>query len=54
MILRAALDARATEADGWAAARQQGDETAAIIAALDAEREIIAGACCSRCWHVAA
>ena len=42
--LRAALDARATEADGWAAARQQGDETAAIIAALDAEREIIAGA----------
>ena len=42
--LRAALDSRETRADGWAAARQQGDETAAIIAALDAEREIIAGA----------
>jgi len=42
--LRAALDARTPEADGWAAARQQGDDTAAIIGALDAEREIIAGA----------
>jgi GTP pyrophosphokinase len=42
--LRAALDARASAADGWASARQQGDETAAILAALDAERDIIAGA----------
>src|SRR5688572_19332179 len=42
--LRAALDARATAAEGWAAARRQGDETAAIIASLDAERDIVAGA----------
>ncbi len=42
--LRAALDVRATAAEGWAAAQQLGDETAEIIAALDAEREIIAGA----------
>ena len=43
-VLRAALDARATEDDAWAAARQEGEETAAILAALDAERGIIAGA----------
>ncbi len=42
--LRAALDARSTTSGDWAAARQLGDETAEIIAALDAEREIIAGA----------
>jgi len=42
--LRAALDARATPAEGWEAARQQGDETAALLVALDAEREIFAGA----------
>jgi GTP pyrophosphokinase len=42
--LRALLDARSAAADGWAAARQQGDETAAILAALDAEREIIGSA----------
>ena len=42
--LRAALDARATADDAWAAARQEGEETAAILAALDAERAIIAGA----------
>ncbi len=42
--LRAALADREPEADGWAAARQQGLETAAIIASLDAEREIVAGA----------
>ena len=42
--LRAALEDRATAADGWAQARAQGEETAAIIAALDAERDIIAGA----------
>jgi GTP pyrophosphokinase len=42
--LRAALDARATAADEWTEARSQGEETAAIIAALDAERDIVAGA----------
>ena len=42
--LRALLDGRATEDDAWAAARQEGEETAAILAALDAERGIIAGA----------
>ena len=42
--LRAALDSRAVAVDGWAPARQQGDETAGIIAALDAERDIVAGA----------
>ena len=31
-------------ADGWQAAAEQGRETAEIVAALDAEREIIAGA----------
>ncbi len=42
--LRAALDARPAQAAAWAAARQQGDETAAILVALDAERDIFAGA----------
>jgi len=42
--LRAALDARASPEDGWEAARRQGDETAALLVALDAEREIFAGA----------
>ncbi|HEY8265940.1 MAG TPA: bifunctional (p)ppGpp synthetase/guanosine-3',5'-bis(diphosphate) 3'-pyrophosphohydrolase [Steroidobacteraceae bacterium] len=42
--VRAALDARATAAEGWTAARQQGDETGAILAGLGAEREIVAGA----------
>src|SRR5688572_1891113 len=43
--LRAALEARATADDGLLAqARIQGDETAAIIAALDGERDIVAGA----------
>ena len=42
--LRAALAARESDAQGWTAARLHGDETAAIIASLDAEREIIAGA----------
>jgi GTP pyrophosphokinase len=42
--LRTALTTRESDAGGWAAARQQGEETASIIASLDAEREIIAGA----------
>jgi GTP pyrophosphokinase len=42
--LRAALDARPAPATGWAAARLQGDETAAILVALDAERDIFAAA----------
>jgi GTP pyrophosphokinase len=42
--LRAALESRATAADGWAQARSQGEETAAIIVALDAERDIVGGA----------
>ncbi len=42
--LRAAIDDRMTAADGWAQARRRGEETAAIIAALDAERDIVAGA----------
>jgi len=41
---RASLDVPEPAEDGWAAARQQGDETAAILAALDAERDIVAGA----------
>ena len=41
---RASLDAPEAAPDAWAAARQQGDETAAILAALDAERDIVAGA----------
>ncbi len=42
--LRAALDARATDGDAWALARQKGEETAAILAALEAERGIVAAA----------
>jgi GTP pyrophosphokinase len=42
--LRAALDARAVPDAAWGEARAQGDETAAIIAGLDAERDIVAGA----------
>src|SRR5512134_2903195 len=42
--LRTALAALPAAADGWAAAVEQGRETAEIVAALDAEREIIAGA----------
>ncbi len=42
--LRAAIDDRMTAADGWVQARRRGEETAAIIAALDAERDIVAGA----------
>ena len=41
---RAALDVAGAPTDGWAAARQEGEETAAILAALDAERDIVAGA----------
>jgi GTP pyrophosphokinase len=42
--LRAALDLGATPGAAWDEARAQGEETAAIIAALDAERDIVAGA----------
>ncbi|MGH8197302.1 MAG: RelA/SpoT family protein [Steroidobacteraceae bacterium] len=42
--LRASLATRASGAEAWQTALRQGDETAAIIASLDAEREIIAGA----------
>jgi GTP pyrophosphokinase len=42
--LRAALDGRAAGDAGWDEARAQGDETAAIIAALDVELDIVAGA----------
>jgi hypothetical protein len=42
--LRAALDGRAAGDAGWDEARAQGDETAAIIAALDVEPDIVAGA----------
>jgi GTP pyrophosphokinase len=42
--LRATLATLPASADGWTAAADQGHETAAIVAALDAEREIIAGA----------
>jgi GTP pyrophosphokinase len=41
--LCARLDRRETAADGWAKARRAGEETAEIIAALDAERDIVAG-----------
>ena len=43
--LRSALDARASPSGAWAAARQRGDETAAILAGLDAP---------SIAWHYAA
>jgi len=42
--VRATLDARAAAVEGWTEARQQGDETGAILAGLGAEREIVAGA----------
>jgi len=42
--LQASLEKHATDAPGWRAAVLQGIEVAAIAAALDAEREIIAGA----------
>ena len=42
--LRAALDAGRAADDGWATAFRQGGESAAILVALDAEREIVAGA----------
>lgn len=42
--LQAELDKHASDAPGWRTAEQQGLEVAAIVAALDAEREIIAGA----------
>jgi GTP pyrophosphokinase len=42
--LRATLATLPAAADGWEAAAEQGRETAEIVAALDAEREIIAGA----------
>ena len=42
--MRSTLAARASDGDRWQAAAQQGDDTAAIIASLDAEREIVAGA----------
>jgi hypothetical protein len=47
--VRAALDARAAAAEGWTAARHQGDETGAILAGLGAEREIVAGALLQPC-----
>ncbi len=42
--LRAALDAGRVADDAWTAAFRQGSDTAAILVALDAEREIVAGA----------
>jgi GTP pyrophosphokinase len=42
--MRGTLASLATDSAGWRAAAQQGGEAAAIVAALDAEREIIAGA----------
>src|SRR5262245_50209797 len=42
--IRASLDRPDSADDAWAAAWQQGEETAAILASLDAEREIVAGA----------
>ncbi len=42
--LRTRLDTVATDAPAWESAAVQGMESAAILAALDAEREIIAGA----------
>jgi len=42
--LRATLMTLPAAVDGWPAAAEQGRETAEIVAALDAEREIIAGA----------
>ena len=45
--LRAALESRTPEADGWAAARQQGGDTAAIIGALVLKERFTR-------WHAAA
>lgn len=42
--LQAELEKHASDAPGWRAAASQGAEVASIVAALDAEREIIAGA----------
>jgi GTP pyrophosphokinase len=42
--LRTLLDTVATDAPAWESAAMQGMESAAIVAALDAEREIVAGA----------
>src|SRR5262245_34868921 len=42
--LHAALDGRESDGDAWASARQQGEETAAILASLEAERGIVAAA----------
>jgi hypothetical protein len=42
--LRSKLASRAPADDGWSAAELEGAETAAIAAALDAERVIVAGA----------
>ena len=42
--LRAVLDGHASAAPGWHTAALQGFEVASIVAALDAEREIVAGA----------
>jgi GTP pyrophosphokinase len=42
--LRTTLATVASDAAGWRDAAEQGDETASIVAALDVEREIIAGA----------
>jgi GTP pyrophosphokinase len=42
--LQAELEKHASDAPGWRAAVLQGSEVAAIVASLDAEREIIAGA----------
>lgn len=42
--LQAELEKQANDAPGWRAAALRGFEVAAIVAALDAEREIIAGA----------
>src|SRR5687768_13185297 len=42
--LRNALASLATDSSAWAEAATQGNETAEIVAALDAERDIVAGA----------
>ena len=42
--LRNSLASLATDSSAWPAAEAQGQETAAIVAALDAERDIVAGA----------
>jgi GTP pyrophosphokinase len=42
--LQAKLEKHASDTPGWRAAARQGFEVAAIVAGLDAEREIVAGA----------